>query len=168
MTILPDEYDGQLRSSRLRVVTATVVRFRGGKPMSDATTYLLVVYQAAQTDSEPISPGRVAAELDRSPAATTEMLQRLDSRGLVTYEPYAGATLTDEGRQTATELQDTYLVLHQFFSEVLELADPETEARQLAGSLSPVVAERLAAMVLDVDKSETTESHLSVFSHSES
>ncbi|WP_424004406.1 metal-dependent transcriptional regulator [Haloarcula salina] len=111
--------------------------------------YLLVIYRAEQEAEPPVSPGHIADALDRSPAAATEMLQRLESRGLVTYEPYQGATLTDEGRATAADLNDTYQILLRFFRDVLDLDDCETEARQLTGTVSPTVADRLASSLLD-------------------
>lgn len=76
------------------------------------------------------------------------MLQRLEERGLVTRESYEGATLTSEGRETAAELYKTYLTLAQFFEQVLELENYEREAMQLTGTISPVVAERLASTLL--------------------
>jgi Mn-dependent DtxR family transcriptional regulator len=75
------------------------------------------------------------------------MLQRLDDRGLVTYEPYAGATLTQEGRETAEELYETYGTLSRFFRDVLGLDDYREEAMQLTGTISPTVADRLASIL---------------------
>ncbi|QCS45025.1 metal-dependent transcriptional regulator [Natrinema versiforme] len=116
--------------------------------MTGAPHYLLVLYLAERRDSPPVSPGHVADAVDRSPAATTEMLQRLESRGLVTYEPYEGATLTPAGRDAAEELYETYTTLSQFFHDVLELDEYEREAMELAGTISPVVAERLESALL--------------------
>jgi Mn-dependent DtxR family transcriptional regulator len=110
--------------------------------------YLIVTYIAEQRGSGAVRPGEIADDLGRSPAATTEMLQRLEDRGLVTYEPYEGATLTPEGRETAAELYETYTVLSRFFEEVLGLEDHEREAIQLAGTVSPDVAERLDSALL--------------------
>jgi len=123
--------------------------------MSDASNYLLVVFQLAQTESEPVPTGRVASELDRSPSTTTEMLQRLDTEGLVSHEPYEGVRLTDEGHQRGSELNESYLVLRQFFDDVLTLADPHAEAMELVGTVSPLVTDRLAATMLDVDELST-------------
>lgn len=120
--------------------------------MSGASQYLLVVYIAEQRDSGPIPPGEVADAVGRSPSATTEMLQRLETRGLVTHEPYEGATLTPDGRETAEELYETYATLSRFFEDVLELEDYEEEAMELAGNVSPTVAERLGSTLpIDVD-----------------
>ena len=107
--------------------------------------YLLVLYVAEQRRSAPVAPGTVADALDRSPAATTEMFQRLESRGLVDHEPYEGATLTAEGREAAETLHGTYVTISRFFREVLGIDDYEAEAMQLAGAVSPTVADRLAS-----------------------
>lgn len=82
------------------------------------------------------------------------MLQRLETRGLLTYESYEGATLTTEGRVRAEQLHETYLVLVQFFRDVLGLDDYETEALQLVGTVSPTVTDRLAATLLTADSDE--------------
>ncbi|MCO8265697.1 metal-dependent transcriptional regulator [Haloferax sp. AB510] len=118
--------------------------------MIGAPQYLLTLYIAEREDGEetPISPGYVADALDRSPPAATERLQNLDAKGLVRYEPYEGATLTDEGRDVAEELYDTYRILSRFCRDVLGVDDHEDEAMQLVGNVSPTVAERLAATLL--------------------
>ena len=123
--------------------------------MSGSSQYLLVIYLAEQRDSRPVPSGAIADAVDRSPAATTEMLQRLEDRGLLTHEPYEGATLTREGRETTAELYETYTTLCQFFREVLELENYEREAMQLAGTVSPDVAERLDSTLLTERDADT-------------
>ena len=113
--------------------------------MSTAPEYLLAIYIAQHQSEPPVSPGELGEMLDRSPAAVTEMCQRLAEDDLVTYEPYDGVTLTESGREEATELHETYVTVSWFFRGVLDLDDYETEAMELAGLVSPMVAERLAA-----------------------
>lgn len=113
--------------------------------MTRATQYLLALYITEHRQSPPVSPGTIAEMLDRSPAATTEMLQRLEADGLITHEPYDGATLTRAGRETAAELHETYVTLSWFFRVVLDLEEYEREAMELAGTVSPTVTERLIA-----------------------
>ena len=125
--------------------------------MTGASQYLLVLYAAERQGSEPVSPGAVAEALGRSPAAATEMLQRLEERGLVTREPYEGATLTEEGRETAGDRYETYVTLSRFFRDVLELEDCREEAMQLAGTVSPTVADRLASILPPEEESEAAE-----------
>ncbi|WP_255152472.1 metal-dependent transcriptional regulator [Halorarius halobius] len=119
--------------------------------MSDASRYLLVVYRAQRRDGAPVPTGHVADAVGRSPAATTEMLQRLDERGLVAHEPYEGVALTPDGEDAAADLQESYRTLSRFFEEVLGLDDHDEEAMRVAGTVSPAVAERLAATLLSED-----------------
>lgn len=116
--------------------------------MTKGAQYLLALYVAEQRGVERVAPGEVADVVDRSPSTTTEMLQRLVERGLVAHEPYAGAVLTAEGRETAADLYETYRTLSQFFDEVLGLDEPDREAMRLAGTVSPEVAERLSSTLL--------------------
>ncbi|WP_440772805.1 metal-dependent transcriptional regulator [Natronorubrum sp. DTA28] len=121
--------------------------------MTGGPQYLLVVFLVERRDGPPVSSGAVADAVGRSPAATTEMLQRLETRGLVTYEPYDGATLTDEGRDAAAELYGAYDTLSRFFRDVLELEEYEREAMELAGAVSPTVIDRLESTLLTVGES---------------
>lgn len=115
--------------------------------MSGADLYLLAVYIESQRSGTPVSSGAVADRLDRSAPAVTEMLQRLDGRGLVVYEPYEGVTLTSTGRDRAAELHESYVTLSWFFRSVLELETHESEAMELAGVIDPSVAGRLTAVL---------------------
>lgn len=112
--------------------------------MTGKSQYLLAIYIAEHRQSPPVSFGSVADVLDRSAAAVTEMCQRLDDEGLVAHEPYQGVTLTEEGRSTAADLHETYVTLSWFFRDVLDLEDYETEAMEMAGTVSAEVTERLA------------------------
>jgi len=126
-----------------------------GEPGSTRTArYLLALYIAEHRASPPISPGRIAEMLDRSSAATTEMLERLAADGPVDRELYEGAALTDVGRAGAEDLHETYVALSWFFRDVLDLDAHEREAMETAGLVSPAIAERLAYLLfedLDVD-----------------
>lgn len=121
--------------------------------MTGAQQYLLVLYLAEESEGRPtrLSTGALADRVDRSPAATTEMVQRLEARDLVAYEPYDGAMLTPEGRDVAADLYETYVTLSRFFRDVLDLDDHESEARRVAGSVSPTVVDRLAETLLQSD-----------------
>jgi DtxR family Mn-dependent transcriptional regulator len=118
--------------------------------MSRQWQYLLGLYVAEHRDSSPVSPGVVASSLDRSPATVIEAFREFEAEGLLTYEPYEGATLTGAGRRRAGELHETYVTLSWFFRSVLGLDDYEKEAMELAGVVSPEVAARFAT-TLPVD-----------------
>ena len=113
--------------------------------MSGPAQYLLGLYIAEHRESEPVSPGVVAEMVGRSPATVIEAFRQFESDGLVSYEPYDGATLTDDGRRRAEELHDTYVTLSWFFRSILDIDDHETEAMEMCGAVSPAVAERLVS-----------------------
>ena len=115
--------------------------------MSGAAQYLLGLYIVEQRDSPPVSSGDVAALVGRSQPTVTQMLRKLESDGLVTYEPYEGATLTETGRDRASDLHETYVTLSWFFRSVLDLNDHESEALEMAGLIDAEVANRLTKIL---------------------
>jgi DtxR family Mn-dependent transcriptional regulator len=113
--------------------------------MTGQSQYLLGLYIAEHRESAPPSPGVVGEMVGRSPSTIIEAFRRFEEEGLLTYEPYEGAALTETGRRRAEELHETYVTLSWFFRGVLDLEDHETEAMEMAGLVSPDVAERLAS-----------------------
>ncbi|SFG41282.1 iron (metal) dependent repressor, DtxR family [Halopelagius inordinatus] len=114
--------------------------------------YLLAVRRLRADETTPVPTGAIAAELDRSPAAATEMADRLAERGLVEHEPYEGVVLTEEGDERADRLARTYEILCRFCRDVLCIDDYEAEASALVGTVSADVAERLAEVLLTDEK----------------
>ena len=115
--------------------------------MSGADLYLLAVYMESQRGEPPVASGVIADRLDKSQPSVTEMLQRLDDQGLVVYEPYERATLTDAGRERGTDLHESYVRLSWFFRSILELESHESEAMELAGVIDPSVTDRLTTVL---------------------
>ncbi|SHG93647.1 metal-dependent transcriptional regulator [Halobaculum gomorrense] len=122
--------------------------------MSSSAQYLLALFICQHRQNPPIQTGTVADRLDRTPASATEMMKDLADEGYVEYEPYEGATLTESGRERAEELHETYAALSWFFRGVLDLDDHERQALEIAGTLGPEVAERLADSLLSSDPAE--------------
>jgi len=119
--------------------------------MTAESEYLLALFILEQRSSPPVSSGDLATFLDRSPAATTEMIQRLEAEDLVSYEPYEGASLTPSGRKQAEALHETYVTLSWFFRAVLNLDTYEREAIRMADLISPLVTDRLAETLMSTD-----------------
>jgi DtxR family Mn-dependent transcriptional regulator len=111
--------------------------------MSGRDEYVLALYIAEHQGEPPVSPGRVAERLGRSPATASEMFRKLDEDGLVGYEPYEGVRLTEAGRARAEELHETYVLLSWFFRSVLDLDDHEGKAMELAAVMDHEVAAEL-------------------------
>jgi len=90
----------------------------------------------------------VAAILDVSQAATTQMLKRLSADGFVNYEPNSGVTLTESGSGIAEALSKRHEVLQEFL-EILGM-DPETaddEACKIEHVARPETMALLASFV---------------------
>jgi DtxR family Mn-dependent transcriptional regulator len=121
--------------------------------MTGADQYLLAVYIESRRCGPSVSPGTVAERLDRSAPSVTEMFHQLDDRGLVSYDPYEGATLTAAGWDRAAKLHESYVAISWFFRSVLELDEHESEAMELAGVADPDVVARIAEL-LPVDEPE--------------
>ena len=88
----------------------------------------------------------VAARLSISPASVTNMFARLQEMGLVEYERYRGATLTDRGREEALRLVRRHRLIETFLLEHLgyDWQEVHEEAERLEHAVSDGFTERLA------------------------
>lgn len=84
--------------------------------------YLFVIFELSTDDAERITTGDLQTCLDVTPASVTEMVSKLDERGLVDYEKYQGVTLTEAGDTLATRVAWRFCVVTGFFDTVLETA----------------------------------------------
>ncbi|NLZ29876.1 MAG: metal-dependent transcriptional regulator [Methanomicrobiales archaeon] len=88
--------------------------------------------------------GMIADAIDVKPPSVTEVLRKLEEKGLIVYEPYVGATLTPAGLEMARELWHR----HRTFADLLMLLGvdaeiAETDACQFEHHVSPETLERL-------------------------
>lgn len=88
--------------------------------------------------------GMIAEAIDVKPPSVTEMLRKLEDKGLIIYEPYAGATLTPAGLKMARDLWRR----HKTFADLLELIGvdaktADTDACQFEHHVSPRTMECL-------------------------
>jgi DtxR family transcriptional regulator, Mn-dependent transcriptional regulator len=56
-----------------------------------------------------------------APASVTEALQTLSDKGFVHYEPYKGASLTEQGREMARKVKRRHRLLEVFLNDVLHI-----------------------------------------------
>ena len=89
-------------------------------------------------------PVDISKRLQISQASVTNMLQRLDSEGLVKHEKYRGTVLTGDGERIAQEIIDR----HKLLTEFLRLfdIDEETIYRDVEGMEHHVSRATLAAL----------------------
>jgi DtxR family transcriptional regulator, Mn-dependent transcriptional regulator len=97
------------------------------------------------TESTPVRPGTLVADLGLSPATVTGRLKRLDELGLVDHIPYGGVTLTALGARLAVAVVRRHRIVERFLVDLLEFhwEDAETLAPTFEHALPPEVVERL-------------------------
>jgi len=88
-------------------------------PSSSVGDYLKAVWELAADSGGAASTKSVATRLSVSPASVTNMFARLQEMGLVRYERYRGATLTERGRKEALRLVRRHRLIETFLLEHL-------------------------------------------------
>ncbi len=92
--------------------------------------------------------GVIALEMGVKDSSVTEMMQKLEDKGLVEYKPYHGVTLTDSGQVIADELMKKHDVIADFLEIIgvkRELA--EIDACQIEHHVSVKTMDRLEKFV---------------------
>jgi DtxR family Mn-dependent transcriptional regulator len=90
----------------------------------------------------------IASSWDVSPASATEMVQKLDDMGLVDYQPYHGARLSDDGLETARSIIRKHRLLERFLTEVVGIEDDE-RVHDVACDMEHALAEEVEAWIAE-------------------
>ena len=95
------------------------------------------------------APKDLSLRLSVSSASVTEMLRRLKELGLVEYERYRGASLTEEGHAEALRLVRRHRLIEAFLLDQLGYSWEEVheEAEKLEHAVSDRFTERLAELL---------------------
>lgn len=107
--------------------------------------YLKAIYHLSQDGTRGVSTSEIAEVMQTRAASVTDMIKRLSSKGLISYEKYHGVQITRQGKTDALgvirkhRLWETFLVNKLGFSwdEVHEVAE------QLEHIRSPLLIEKL-------------------------
>ena len=83
--------------------------------------YLETIYRL-ELDHTAARTGEIAKHLHVAPASVTDMIQKLEKAGLVTYEPYKGVVLTEAGRQVGRRQLEKHRIMQAFLQEVCGMA----------------------------------------------
>ncbi|MEM8933412.1 MAG: metal-dependent transcriptional regulator, partial [Acidobacteriota bacterium] len=96
-----------------------------------------------------VTMGQIARLLDVAPGTVTAMVKTLEKGGLLTYEPYGGVRLTDEGRRTAGHVLRRHRLVELFLVEHLgfDWSEVHDEAERLEHALSDKVVDRIDAVL---------------------
>ena len=105
--------------------------------------------ESGQTGPVPLS--RLADELSVQSVSANQMIRKMDEEGLVSYVPYKGVKLTDEGKRTANHTLRHRRLWEVFFVEHLNLSPGEAEelACRMEHNTTIKVSERLAGFLKD-------------------
>jgi len=104
----------------------------------------------AESESEGgVSTTRIAEALGVSSASVTNMIKKLAGMGLVEYESYRGANLTDTGEKVALEIIRHHRLLELYLKEVMGYSWDEVhaEAEKLEHHISERFEERIAELL---------------------
>lgn len=107
--------------------------------------YLKVILLLERDTHAPPKTGDISKELKVSPAAVTEMLERLQKEGLVRHEKYKGTQLTKDGAKRARDILRKHCVMERFLVETLDMreGDFHDQACKLEHVISDEMAERM-------------------------
>ncbi|MBK9695883.1 MAG: metal-dependent transcriptional regulator [Propionibacteriaceae bacterium] len=116
---------------------------------SVAQDYLKVIWSATEWGDPPITTKALAARLGTTPANVSETLRRLDSQGLVHYEPYRPARLSASGRRLALAMVRRHRLLEAFLAGMVGYSWDEVhdEAERLEHAVSDDFLDRIDALL---------------------
>jgi DtxR family Mn-dependent transcriptional regulator len=112
--------------------------------------YLKTIY-TLEAEGNKATTTKIADALDVSSASATNMVKRLSNMGLVDYESYKGAALTDSGRKIALEIIRHHRLLELYLLEVMGYSWDEVheEAEKLEHHISERFEEKIATLLDD-------------------
>ncbi len=118
-------------------------------PSSSVGDYVKAIWELVGDGTGTASTNEIAGRLSVAPASVTNMLGRLREMGLVDYERYHGASLTEEGRAEALRLVRRHRLIESFLLEHLGYPWEEVheEAEHLEHVVSDAFTERLAGFL---------------------
>lgn len=106
--------------------------------------YLKCIYHLAQ-DGAAVSTNAIAEQLNTKPASVTDMIRKLDKKGVISYRKYQGVTLSPTGISEALYVIRKHRLWEVFLVEKLKFHWDEVHdvAEQLEHIKSPLLIERL-------------------------
>lgn len=84
--------------------------------------YLKAIFKLFERLEKPVSTNSIATEMNTSAASVSDMLKKLNDKGLINYIKYKGVTLTESGNQIATTLIRRHRLWEVFLVEKLDFS----------------------------------------------
>ena len=122
-------------------------------PQEQVEEYLETIYDLETKDGSAKTTA-IANCLKVTPASVSEALRNLAEKGLVRYEPYQGATLSEEGKKIAGTIKRRHRLLEVFLTDVLHLSREKVheEACRMEHTLSGETENALCHMLEAPDR----------------
>lgn len=113
--------------------------------------YLKTIYLLEAEGDSGASTSKIAKSLDVSSASATNMIKRLSKMGLVDYQSYKGARLTESGNKIALEIIRHHRLLELYLLEVMGYSWDEVhdEAEKLEHHISERFEDKIAQLLDD-------------------
>lgn len=107
--------------------------------------YLKAIFHLAESAAKPVLTNEIAEAMATKPASVTDMVKRLASKKLITYERYYGVTVTKQGKTEALNIIRKHRLWETFLVEKLGFSWDEVHevAEQLEHIHSSVLIEKL-------------------------
>jgi len=120
------------------------------QPMSESTEMYLKA-MAELSDHDVVATARLAEHLNVTSVSVNEMVRRLSEQGLMKHTPYKGVTLTEKGREVASNVMRRQRLWECFLYDYLKIewAQLYELACSLEHATAPEVTEALAAFLGD-------------------
>jgi DtxR family transcriptional regulator, Mn-dependent transcriptional regulator len=107
--------------------------------------YAKAIYSLSAEGVGTVTNGAIAERLGVTPATATSMLKRLAGLGLVDYQPYKGASLTEAGQKVALEVIRHHRLIETYLSEALGM--PPDRVHEEAEVLEHYISEELELLM---------------------
>ncbi len=114
-------------------------------PSISKEDYLKSIYKFQNENGDSVSTADIAADLDVSNAATSDMAKKLAAQGFIKYEKYKGLKLTGKGEKIALNILRRHRLWELFLIKVLGLSWSEVhrEAENLEHNTSEFLIDKI-------------------------
>ncbi len=111
--------------------------------------YLKTIYHLSEDGHTKVSTNAIAESIQTKPASVSDMIQKLDRKGVIKYTKYQGVAVTKEGMAAALKVIRKHRLWEVFLVQQLNFNWDEVHevAEQLEHIKSPLLIERLDAFL---------------------
>ena len=111
--------------------------------------YLKAIYHLSEGGKAAVSTNSLAENMNNKAASVTDMVKRLSTKGVISYEKYHGVNISAKGRAEALKVIRKHRLWETFLVEKLDFNWDEVHevAEQLEHIQSPLLIEKLDAFL---------------------